>query len=231
MALKVIGAGLGRTGTTSLRTALSILLRGRCYHFEDVISTPAHASIWTAAIHGERIDWDGIYAGYSATTDWPGAAFWKELSEFYPESLVLLSYRRSSADWFESVKKTIEPLMLRSAENSDEEEWHVMTQELLREKFVPPPFDRQSAERAYESHNELVKATVAPSRLVQWGVGDGWEPLCRGLGVPVPDLPFPHENTRSEFRASMVEAGFNPPPDSRGGVLLTRALARLKGSG
>jgi hypothetical protein len=205
LSLRVIGAGLGRTGTTSLREALSIVLGGRCYHFEDVIATPAHVPLWRAAIRGEAFQWERIYDGYVATTDWPGASFWQELQDTYPDSFILLSYRKSSAEWFESVKDTIEALLTRTSE-SPEDDWHLMAQELLKDHFVPVPFDRREAEQAYERHNALVRATVSPSRLIQWTPGDGWEPICRGLDVDVPGVPFPHLNTKTEFRASLAKA-------------------------
>ena len=38
--LKVIGAGFGRTGTTSLQKALEILGVGPCYHLNEIIDGP-----------------------------------------------------------------------------------------------------------------------------------------------------------------------------------------------
>ena len=31
-----------------------------------------------------------------------------------------------------------------------------------------------------------------------YNIKDGWEPLCKFLGVEVPDKPFPHENKQGE---------------------------------
>ena len=211
MGLKVIGAGLGRTGTTSLRDALSILLDGPCYHFEEVISKAEHVPLWEAAIRGEKPRWEEIYGGYVATTDWPGAAFWADLYDAYPGAIVLLSQRRSSDEWFDSVESTIEPLLTRSS-RAPEDGWHLMAQELLRERFVPAPFEKNRAVEAYERHNEHVRATVPADRLIEWAPGDGWEPLCSGLCLPAPVEPFPHLNTTQEFRSSLAAA------DERNGV-------------
>jgi Sulfotransferase domain len=221
LSLKVIGAGLGRTGTTSLRDALSLLLGGRCYHFEDVISTPEHAQIWMEAVRGNTPDWDRIYSGYVATTDWPGAAFWSELYGANPGSLVLLSVRKSSTEWFDSVKDTIEPLMTRSSDEP-EQPWHLMAQEMLRVRFVPVPFDRRDAEAAYELHNATVRASVAPERLLEWMPGDGWKPLCEFLGVEVPNAPFPHTNTKQEYRETLVRAGSVDADPLVGGRTISR---------
>jgi hypothetical protein len=76
-----------------------------------------------------------------------------------------------------------------------------MVTALLTERFTPRWWDRSEAITAYERHNDAVRAAVPPARLLEWRPGDGWEPLCRALDVPVPDEPFPHLNTTKEFRA------------------------------
>jgi hypothetical protein len=35
----------------------------------------------------------------------------------------------------------------------------------------------------------------------------GEKPLCRALGVAVPDIPFPQQNTKAERRASLAKVG------------------------
>ncbi len=54
MALRVIGAGLGRTGTLSLKTALEELGFSRCYHMTEVLAHPEHVAVWDAAARGAR---------------------------------------------------------------------------------------------------------------------------------------------------------------------------------
>jgi hypothetical protein len=53
MALQVIGAGLGRTGTTSLKRALEQLLGGPCYHMLDVQERTDDADFWGDAYEGQ----------------------------------------------------------------------------------------------------------------------------------------------------------------------------------
>ncbi len=79
--LRVIGAGLGRTGTNSLKLALEQLLGGRCYHMSEVVERPGDVPVWHAAIRGDRPDWSAFPAGYEAAVDWPVCAFWRELAE------------------------------------------------------------------------------------------------------------------------------------------------------
>lgn len=49
-------------------------------------------------------------------------------------------------------------------------------------------------------HNEDVKRTVPPEKLLVFSVKEGWAPLCEFLDVPVPDEPFPHVNDRQSFK-------------------------------
>jgi len=46
MTLRIIGAGLPRTGTASLQVALELLLDGRCYHMLEVFERPADVAVW-----------------------------------------------------------------------------------------------------------------------------------------------------------------------------------------
>jgi len=93
MSLKVVGAGVGRTGTNSLKVALEQLLGGPCHHMFEIVTHPAQMPEWTNAIEGGSVDWSTMPLGYVALVDWPGASFWPELSAANPEALVLLSLR------------------------------------------------------------------------------------------------------------------------------------------
>ena len=104
--MKVIGAGFGRTGTMSLKAALEELGYGPCYHMSEVFEHPKHVEWWEAATRGEAVDWEELFAGYQTSVDRPGAAFYKELMEAYPEAKVLLSVRNPQK-WYESTKNTI----------------------------------------------------------------------------------------------------------------------------
>jgi hypothetical protein len=97
MALAVIGAGFGRTGTLSLKLALEQLGLGRCYHMLEVFQNPGHAARWHAAAAGGAVDWDALFSGYAATVDWPACAFWRALAARYPEAKVLLTVREPGA--------------------------------------------------------------------------------------------------------------------------------------
>ena len=205
MPLQVIGAGVGRTGTTSLKRALTLLLGGPCYHMYEVFQHPEHIGTWRSAIDGRWPDWDTVFAGFSATVDWPGAAFWHPLRARYPDALVLLSTRESAEAWFESAEPTIGEVLTRPPAPVNAV-WHSMAVRLVRSTFTDVPFERAAAIRAYEEHNDRVRAGVPADRLVEWRVGDGWDPLCERLGLPVPEEPFPHLNTQEEYRDVLARA-------------------------
>ena len=198
--LRVIGAGVSRTGTTSLKLALERLLDGPCYHMYEVMRHPDHVAAWQAAVRGGAPAWDQLYAGFVATVDFPGAAFWSELHRAYPEALVLLSVRESGDDWFRSVGVTVDPL-LRRRPSPEDQAWHAMVTELLRTRYTPVPFEQAAAVAAYERHNAEVRAAVPADRLLEWQVTDGWGPLCERLRLPVPTEPFPHANRTEDFQA------------------------------
>jgi hypothetical protein len=198
--MRVIGAGVGRTGTVSLKMALERLLGGPCYHTTEVQRRPDHVPQWLAAIRGETPDWDSFLRPYVATTDWPAAAFWRQLHEAYPDALVLLSVRESVDAWWKSADSTINRLM-QMEPDPGAAAWHAMALELLRTTFTPVPFERDAAIAAYEAHNAAVRDAIAPEQLLEWQVTDGWTPLCERLGVAVPAEPFPHANRGDSFAA------------------------------
>jgi hypothetical protein len=192
--LRVVGAGLGRTGTSSLKLALERLLGGRCHHMSEVLADPArHVALWAPVLRGEEADWEEVFAGYVAQVDFPGAAFWPELSRAFPEALVLLSTRPAEA-WYRSAGATIFQLDDRHGSSPFREVWHD------RFGFGDAFDDRESMVAAYERHNATVRSSAPPDRFLEWTVADGWAPLCDRLGLRVPNDPFPWTNTTAEFR-------------------------------
>jgi hypothetical protein len=200
MTLRVVGAGLGRTGTHSLKLALEQLLGGPCYHMVEVFGRPDDVPHWQRAVDGDPVAWDEIFGGYTAAVDWPASAFWKPISDAYPDALILLSSRSSADAWYVSADQTIFEVMRRGGAGMPvDDAWKRMVVGMLGQ-FTPDLSDVAGAKAAYERHNADVRATAPPERLVDWHPGDGWEPICAALNVPVPDTPFPHVNTTDEFR-------------------------------
>ena len=208
MTLRVVGAGLGRTGTHSLKLALEQLLGGPCYHMIEVFAHPEHIPTWRDAALGKATDWDALFEGFVATVDWPGAAVWEDMAAHYPDAIVLLSVRDSADAWWRSASRTIFEAVGANAVAGDNAEWYEMIQALFT-RFTPEWQQEDAAKAAYEAHNADVRAKVPSERLVEYCAGDGWEPLCKALGVPVPDAPFPHVNSTEDFR---LMTGLDAPP-------------------
>jgi hypothetical protein len=186
----------------SLKLALERLLGAPCYHMLEVFGHPDHVSVWHEAAKGSMPDWDAVFEGYAACVDWPAAAYWREISEAYPDAPVLLSVRDPNS-WWASCNNTIFEVFRRPADPNDA--WRAMADEMLK-SFGGNFLDPDDAKAAFERHNAEVRSAVDPGRLVEWRTGDGWEPICTALGIAVPDEPFPHTNTTEEFRA---RAGFD----------------------
>ncbi|HZO91909.1 MAG TPA: sulfotransferase [Chthonomonadaceae bacterium] len=204
MDLRVIGAGLGRTGTHSLKLALERLLGAPCYHMVEVFAHPEHVSAWHSAAEGRMPDWHTLLAGYAAAVDWPAGAFWPELSEAFPDALVVLSVRDPQS-WWESAHNTIFQAIPSRPPDSD---WRKMIDAMMTNRFTSALDDPQACIAAFERHNARVRETVPRERLLEWNVAEGWAPLCAALGVPIPEEPFPRTNTREEWlarRASVLD--------------------------
>jgi hypothetical protein len=201
MTVRLVGAGLGRTGTTSLKAALEQLLGAPCHHMFEVMANPAQVPVWQAAARGEPVDWSTLLSGYDAIVDWPGASFWPELTDAFPDAVVLLSTRDPSA-WYESASSTIFPNVIADVtedQPDDWKAWHAMVREVFANRFTMDLDDEAACLAAFESHYAAVRAAIPADRLVEWTPADGWAPLCTALDLPVPDEPFPRLNTRDDW--------------------------------
>ncbi len=197
MALAVIGAGFGRTGTESMKLALEMLGLGPCHHMKEVLSNPEQTALWRAAAKGSLPDWDEAFRGYGSTVDWPAAYFWRELSEHYPDAKILLT-RRSAESWYASMDKTIFKV-LRNSTDPDSIGLSLIAAKVFGGRIDDP----DHAIAVYEAHNAQVQRSFAPDRLLTYNLGDGWEPLCEFLDKPIPDVAYPHSNAAQEFTAMM----------------------------
>lgn len=211
MEMRVVGAGLPRTGTLSLKAALERLLGGPCYHMSELFAHPEHAATWADAAEGQPVDWPEFLDGYAASVDVPAAMLWRELSAAFPDAVVLLSTRESPGQWWDSMDKTIFP-RVREREEAVRGEGPVGGPPEMRDVmrmfgaltggFAAYADNRDGGMAWYERYNAEVRAAVPAGRLVEWRAVDGWGPLCAALGVPVPDEPFPRVNSSEEFQAS-----------------------------
>lgn len=211
MALEVIGAGHGRTGTLSLKAALEELGFGRCYHMVELLAQPQEVSYWEAAEKGESVDWDALFEGYRSGVDFQVFRHYGALAQHYPDAKVILTVR-DPEKWYESALSTIYragPPPLQKALLALRLPFSPRLRKLIRvfrlsgnvwrKDFGGRFEDKAYALKTFEAHVEAVKRTIPEERLLVYEVGEGWEPLCAFLNVPVPDKPFPHLNDRLSF--------------------------------
>lgn len=200
MTLQVIGAGLGRTGTHSLKLALERLGFGPCLHMTEVIGNPAQIDFWNRVSDGGPVDWRESLVGWRSTTDWPGCAFHAELAEAFPDARVVLTVR-DPARWHASMAETILKSLPQTGMDKRVADDHPMRfgERLVTGRTFGHDLSRENVIAAFERHNADVIARTPPGRLLVYEAGQGWEPLCAFLGVAVPDEPYPRTNARDEF--------------------------------
>jgi hypothetical protein len=197
--MKVIGVGVGRTGTYSLKLALERLGFGPCHHMEEVIfNPPLHVPLWSAALQG-RADWSAIYRGYASAVDWPTAGFFRELNAVYPSARFVLTHR-SPESWIQSFSETIYKLTTGEVPVPPHMRPFLdMAGSVIARTGFPIGLDAAGLGRAFAAHADAVKATIPSDRLLVYQVKEGWGPLCAFLGVEEPAEPFPRTNNRTEF--------------------------------
>lgn len=213
MPLHIIGAGFGRTGTSSLHAALN-QLGFPCYHMVEVIENPAnksHLDFWCDVANGKagaQHEWERVFANYSAAIDNPACCVWRELLVAYPDARVILTVHPGGADaWYESTIDTI---------YFTENRWQFKVLELLtpfgkkignmsrkliwERSHQGTMKSRASAIDHYHRHIEEVKTSVPADRLLVYSVAEGWRPLCTFLDKPQPDSVFPSVNDRATMK-------------------------------
>lgn len=206
MPLKVVGVGFGRTGTNSLKIALEMLGFGPCHHMLEVRGRPDQVRFWAEAARGERRDWDTVFRDFGSAVDWPSAYFWREITAHYATAPVILTLRPEQ-EWLRSIHATIyESLRSRHlrTEALAREQGDMVYDIIERKTFGERLGEAEHALAAYRAHTAAVKAAIPPPRLLVYDVAEGWDPLCRHLGVKVPAEPFPRVNSTEEFRSRMA---------------------------
>ncbi len=216
--MKVIGAGLPRTATTTTLIAFEQLGFAPCYHMRDLLGDmTTQLPLWERAAAGDP-DWEAIFAGAQSSCDWPSAFFYRELSEVYPDAKVVLSVR-STEGWVKSMRDTVWPVYFgpsvmhhvceaRRAVDSDWDRYITMMFSLLfGSERGPLATDHESDAglgASMERWTDRVRADIAPERLLVWEPADGWEPLCEFLEVAVPDGPVPRVNDTAAFSEGIL---------------------------
>jgi Sulfotransferase domain len=216
--MKVIGAGLMRTATTTQMYALEQLDCAPCYHMRDLLmDLETGLPLWEA-VAGGKPDWDRIFGEARSTVDWPSARYYRELMDYYPDAKVLLSVR-GGEEWARSMEKTVWGLFhgptamhhLSEARCAIDPLWRryiaLMTHMNWKEGTGALAGDTSNEAgliEVMERWNEGVIRDVPPERLLVWNPAEGFEPLCEFLEVPVPADPLPRLNDTQSFREGII---------------------------
>lgn len=219
--MKLIGAGLPRTGTLSQKVALEMLGFGPCYHMVNVLADLDQARAWQQALDGTA-NWDEVFGDCQSCVDWPATFFYKELADHYPDAKILLSTREADG-WVKSMRDTIWGIFygdmlirdLSEARERVDPKWHVYS-DMMRgmwEKsgLITAGSDTTPEEMAagMERYNQQVQDAIPADRLLVWSVSDGWDALCEFLEVPVPEADFPHLNDSKVFSDRVIDGALH----------------------
>lgn len=199
MAISIIGVGVGRTGTYSLRMGINQLGFGPCHHMEEVLKNmDVQVPLWSEALQGNA-NWSSIYKGFESAVDWPTAGFFRDLIKEYPKAKFILT-ERNPENWADSFGSTIYKL-IEGKDKAPEKmrDWLEMANAVITKTGFPQGLDREGLINGFIAHNKAVRETIPEEQLLVFQVKEGWEPLCKFLKVPVREEPFPRTNNREEF--------------------------------
>lgn len=216
MALKVIGAGFGRTGTLSVYTALQ-QLGFPCYQMFEVLDNKenkSHLDFWRKVANtepGTQHDWEQVFSKYTAAVDNPACCVWRELLVAYPDAKVLLTvHSRGDEAWYESTMDTIYftetmwQFKVLEFATAFGRKFGDMSRKLVWQRSHKGTMNnRDKAIAHYHQHITDVKAAVPADRLLVFSADHGWDPLCEFLGVPAPELEFPNVNDRAAIKKTL----------------------------
>jgi len=204
--LRIIGAGLGRSGTRSLHEALT-MLGYRSLHFDQT-------RLNDVLIGAESKPDFRRYDDVDAVTDLPASWFYRELFAAYPDSKVILTVR-DPEEWWRSILAHFTYYSVREDSRMKhkigkflglrglmEDDYHQFRRRLRNLVYGSPTPKEFLYKKRFADHNNLVIATIPADRLLIMDVcaGDGWEKLCPFLSVPIPNTPFPHAHAHRADR-------------------------------
>ena len=214
MSLAVIGTGLSRTGTTTLRKVIEELGFGPCYNSTELFIRPRGIEFWESLEKEEDVDFESFFSEYNAIIGFPGYLFHQHLRAQYPDAKVILSYRDPEV-WYDDISKTVfesasshvNKSYAKEASKIDPylgdciERIHGLQLRMLEENYFEGRFaDKAFAVQRYVEWNESIKDIYTADELLVYQVTEGWGPVCEFLGVPVPeDKPYPHLNDPNTF--------------------------------
>ncbi|XP_076810153.1 uncharacterized protein LOC143452898 [Clavelina lepadiformis] len=209
--MKVICAGMSKTGTKSLRAALTLL----GYNVYDFLENYQYlGGEWNriASEGGTTEDFRRMFENVDAVTDMPGCSFWDEIHKAFPDAKIIFTTRDEDS-WLQSVEHQmaaedhplVHLMMLLSPTywKLDRFMWridHAVSGTGMISRFLRGvKINRLLTKMAYRKHNANVLQNAPKDKLLVYSVKEGWKPLCKFLGVDVPSKPFPHKNKQGQM--------------------------------
>ena len=206
--MKVICAGIPKTGTKSISKALRFL-GFTVFDFEE--QNLDFFDHWVDVFqNGTKPDIKRVYQHAEAIVDVPGTFIYEEILEVFPDCKVILSEREEDS-WVNSLVNQLnqlQPRLNKLALLSPTARKLVNVLEYYWNAIVGShnPKCTYVFRKRYRIHNHRVKSIVPADKLLVYNVKQGWKPLCDFLGCKVPTVPFPHENIRGEIAHMPMEA-------------------------
>ena len=201
--MKIICAGVGKTGTKSIAKALRHLGLTVFDWEEQTFDFQDH---WVDVFqNGAQLDVKRVYQHADAIVDAPGNFFWEEILEAYPDSKVILSEReedswlKSAVNQLQVIEAVISRRFLCVLSPTSRKQLFVIYSVINALVGSANPKSAIILRQRYREHNHRVKSLVPPEKLLVYNVKQGWEPLCDFLGCEVPTIAFPHENIKGEI--------------------------------
>lgn len=224
MSVKVVGLGMPRTGTSSLKAALESIGFGPCLHMDNLFNTPPLVKSWHQFLEKGEGDFGRLFPDFQSSTDFPGCLMYREIYQQYPDAKFILGTRDADA-WYDSVERTI-----YSVVPNTEEGWagirkrgednprfenignalHLVGEYLLNRYFQGDFLNRELTIKRYNQFYEEVSAFIPADQLLKYEISQGWDPICQFLGVDVPEAEFPYKNKTIDFQqqiGKMINGG------------------------
>ncbi|KAK0531330.1 hypothetical protein OC835_003717 [Tilletia horrida] len=201
--MRIIGAGIPRTGTLSMKQALDIL-GFPCHHMAAVLAdrTDHEAKTWTKAgtVGLSDAEWDDLLRPWQACIDAPSACFYKRLADLYPDAKILVT-TRDAKKWLASMQRTI------GVRRPGDWEWFLISNFSPAMRYMTPMWAATVWKGCFKDQKPLTE-NILPDfvdevltyfrergeldRVLVYDIDDkqgpqGWDKVCPFLGVAVPE--------------------------------------------
>ena len=158
--------------------------------------------------------------GYRSTCDMPSAVYWKEQLKAYPDAVVIMT-TRDVEKWYKSWMDTVAYMqpdfhacpsgirIILGLGVSVLNRLGEMYSRTMTEDTFHGDLSKKGMIETYNLHVADLKTSCPPEKLLEFRYLDGWEPLCKFLKVPIPDVPYPNLNDavslkRTTFFINMI---------------------------